>query len=52
MDGTSVTTSPVNGVTSGSHTFVVTDVNGCSATQTFEIKIPAQPSFDIKVRAS
>ena len=48
MDGTSVTTSPVNGVTSGSHTFLVTDVNGCSATQTFEIKIPAQPSFDIK----
>ncbi|MBK6499632.1 MAG: hypothetical protein IPG00_16335 [Saprospiraceae bacterium] len=26
----------------------VTDVNGCSATQMFEIKIPAQPSFDIK----
>lgn len=48
MDGNSVVASPVNGVTSGSHTFVVTDVNGCSATQTFEIKIPAQPSFEIK----
>ncbi len=48
VDGRLVTGSPAAGITSGNHTFVVKDVNGCEATQTFAITIPVQPSFTIK----
>ncbi|HRO09106.1 MAG TPA: gliding motility-associated C-terminal domain-containing protein [Saprospiraceae bacterium] len=47
VDGTVTVSSPASGITSGSHTFLVTDSKGCSATQTFEVKIPAQPSFKV-----
>lgn len=48
MDGSTISGSPVIGVTAGNHTFVVTDINGCSSSITFDIKIPSQPSFEIK----
>lgn len=46
-DGVTVTASPLTNVTAGSHTFVVTDANGCTSSQTFTITIPSQPSFNI-----
>ncbi len=47
VDGVATATSPATNITAGTHTFLVTDAKGCSATQTFEIKIPAQPSFRV-----
>jgi hypothetical protein len=46
-DGNPVTGTPVTGVTAGSHTFVVRDVNGCTSSQVYSIAIPSQPSFNI-----
>lgn len=47
VDGIATLTSPAKNITAGTHTFLVTDSKGCSATQTFDVKIPAQPSFKV-----
>jgi len=47
IDGNPVTISPAANIAAGTHTFVVTDANTCSATQDFTITIPPQPSFSI-----
>jgi hypothetical protein len=48
MDGKNITVPKVDGVTSGSHVFTVTDKNGCSSTQQFTVTIPVRPDFEIK----